>query len=297
MPLVEIDENIYLVQGMNRGRYPYANGMLIQDRFTALVDTGMGPEAMAEVADNYRVDLLIISHGHEDHYAANHLFPQARVAVHRLDAPALRSVERLVELYGAAGTETEEPLLRFLKDFFNLKASPVDLEFEDGHIFDLGTVKLKAIHTPGHSAGHCCFSVENRGLVFLGDIDLSSFGPFYGCLDSDIDSFLASIARIQEQGFETALSGHKEPVFGRETLWRCLEEYGQIIFEREEKLLNFLQRERSLEEIVEAALIYRRFPEPADLYALLERNMISKHLERLLATGKIVSFENNFMAI
>lgn len=76
-----------------------------------------------------------------------------------------------------------------------------------------------------------------------------------------------------------------------------MEEYGQIIFEREEKLLNFLQRERSLEEIVEAALIYRRFPEPADLYALLERNMISKHLERLLATGKIVSFGNNFMAI
>ena len=191
--------------------------------------------------------------------------------------------------YGAAGTR--EALL--LKDF-NLKASPVDLEFEDGHIFDLGG-QTKAIHTPPRR--DTAFSVENRGLVFLGDIDLSSFGPFYGCLYSYIDSFLASIARIQEQGFETALSGHKEPVFGRETLWRCLEEYGQIIFEREEKLLNFLQRERSLEEIVEAALIYRRFPEPADLYALLERNMISKHLERLLATGKIVSFGNNFMAI
>ena len=35
-------------------------------------------------------------------------------------------------------------------------------------------------HMPGHTAGHTVLLVEPEGVAFIGDIDLTGFGPYYG---------------------------------------------------------------------------------------------------------------------
>ena len=40
-------------------------------------------------------------------------------------------------------------------------------------------MQVRAQHLPGHTAGHCALLVENEGLAFIGDIDLSGFGFDY----------------------------------------------------------------------------------------------------------------------
>ncbi len=44
-----------------------------------------------------------------------------------------------------------------------------DVLVKDGFILDIGVMRLKFIHTPGHTEGSCCIYDEENKLVFTGD--------------------------------------------------------------------------------------------------------------------------------
>ena len=293
---VEIAENILFIEGENKGRYPYSNSMLIDDEIKALIDTGMGINLAMRMEKEKKIDLVINSHGHEDHIACNHVFKNAKISSHKLDAPVVKSVKKLTELYPSSPKVTKESMDLFLEQF-GLRDSRVDLEFEDGHILDLGRLKIEVIHTPGHSIGHCCFSIPSEKMIFLADIDLSSFGPWYGSLDCDIDQFIGSIKRVRDLKFETAVTSHKGVIRGKEIIKEELNRYLNRIFEREKKLLEFLKEERSMNEITSKAIIYGHFPEPKAMFELFERAMMEKHLERLIERNLVKCTEKGFKEI
>jgi len=58
-----------------------------------------------------------------------------------------------------------------LNRYYNVPSKPfwVDIWLEDGAIIDLGTYKLKVLHTPGHTSGCACFYEPNERLLFSGD--------------------------------------------------------------------------------------------------------------------------------
>ncbi len=298
MNYIEIANKIFFIPGEKDGRYPASNSLFIDDEIKVLIDTGMGPKLAAELAKEKKIDLVLISHGHEDHIACNYFFEAAKICCHKLDAPAIRSVEKLTELYGLPpGTELEKSIDLYLRDFFGLKDSRVDLEFGNGYVFDLGSIKLNVVHTPGHSAGHCCFSVPSERLIFLADIDLSTFGPWYGCMDSDVDQFITSIENIKGLDFEVAISSHKPITYGRETINEKLDVYLNKIFEREKKLIDFLSEGRTIQEIVPQAFIYKKFPEPKGIYEHFEKIMIEKHLERLVRKNLVTRTNGSFKSL
>lgn len=297
MKMTEIEKNIFHIEGNNAGRYPYANSLLIKDHKNVLIDSGIGRENVEVLAREYRIDHILISHGHEDHTAGNDLFgTDTKIAVHTLDAPAVKSVDRLIELYNMPDEHQRTMMARFLTEVFFLKKSTVDTEFGDGYTLDTGTIRIEAVHTPGHTAGHTCFFIPSAKIIFLGDLDLSSFGPWYGSLDADIDAFLDSIEKVKSIDFDIAVSSHKEIFYGKKDIDRKLDRYGAVFLEREEKLLAFLAREKTVEEIVDEAFIYGRFPEPAELYRVMERTMICKHLRRLLDRGLIYRKEEGLFS-
>lgn len=296
MHYVQITEKILFIEAEGKGRYPYSYSMLVDDDVRVLIDTGMGQDLAMEIANDKKIDLVINSHGHEDHIASNRLFKDAKICSHKLDAPIIRSVDKLKELYGSTEMEAKRLIDSMLDEHFKLRDSRVDLEFEDGHVFDLGATELEVIHTPGHSRGHCCFSIPSERLVFLADVDLSSFGPWYGCLDSDIDQFIESIERVKRLQSEVAATGHKGIVRGRKIIEGKLSDYLNEISEREQKLLEFLTQERSIDEIVNRAIIYGRFAEPKAVFRLFERTMIEKHLERLVEKNLVAHTDKGFKA-
>lgn len=296
MTFISLSDSVVFIQAESKGRYPYANSLLIQGEVSALIDTGFEPKIAEETAKKYRVDLVINSHCHEDHIACNPYFEKSRVCAHRLAAPAIRNVDLLWEIYGLKGTPAE-PWMNAIAEILRLQDSRVDVEFEDGYIFDLGDTKLQVLHTPGHSRGHCCFLLHEERIVFLSDIDLTSFGPWYGALDSNVDDFIDSIEKLKRMSFEIAVTSHKGEVFrGEDTIRNRLDQYLNVIYQREEKLLNFLREEHTLEEIVNQAIIYRKFPDPVEGYKHMERISMQKHLERLIAKGMVQETKKGFKA-
>ncbi len=43
------------------------------------------------------------------------------------------------------------------------------MDLADGQRLDLAGVTLDVLHTPGHTPGHCCFHLEDDGVLFSGD--------------------------------------------------------------------------------------------------------------------------------
>jgi hypothetical protein len=69
-----------------------------------------------------------------------------------------------------------------------------------------------------------------------------------------------------------------------ENLWDV---YLNIINEREKKLLEFLSRPRTLNEIVEAWIVYGRQREPNPFFEFGGRALMKKHLECLMRLGEV----------
>ena len=48
------------------------------------------------------------------------------------------------------------------------------VEIRDGEVFEVEGAKLRAYHTPGHTADHVVFVLEGEGSMFIGDSMISA---------------------------------------------------------------------------------------------------------------------------
>jgi hypothetical protein len=78
----------------------------------------------------------------------------------------------------------------------------------------------------------------------------------------------------------------------------ALDRYASKIRERDDGILKLLAGgPRTTDAIVDAHLIYRRYPEPQDVFRLNELIMIEKHLERLGRQGRIRAEGGRWIAL
>ena len=113
---------------------------------------------------------------------------------------------------------------------------------------------------PGHTAGHTVLLVEPEGVAFIGDIDLSSFGPYYGDACSDLGAFRRSLARLPEVPARVWVTSHHRGVYtDADRFRRDLAAYAARLDEREQRLLAMLaDGPRTLASLAEARLLYPR---------------------------------------
>lgn len=286
--------SVYL--GLQKGKYPDCNQMIVNGAARQVaVDASRTTHLIADHFD--RSDLILLSHLHEDHIAGLKRLPDVPVEVHEKDLPALQSWEGLCDAAGHAPELRAAIRAEFERDF-DYAPRPEAKAYHDGTVWDLGGVTLRAIATPGHTAGHCSILVEEEGLLFLGDIDLSSFGPFYGDEGSSIAEFRATLAKLPGIPAKTWVTGHHKAIYTeRDAFLRDLAAYGRRIDARDEKLLGHLREgPQSLEALVERRLLY-----PKGFAALyvegIERRVIRRHLDGLIAQGRAAEEEGIFRAL
>ncbi len=278
--------------GERRGKYPQGNSLLVRGaEETAIVDPSLGILPRRERLP--RVDRVILSHCHEDHLAGAHLFADRPLHVHEADLPGLQSLDGFLDIFGFdAFPEVRASWERTAKEQFHFRPRPDALPYRDGAVFELGGgVQVEVIHTPGHTRGHSALWIHPDEVLFLGDIDLSSFGPYYGDAWSDLEDFERSLLRVREIPALHYVSFHHIGVVDRATFLQRLERFSARIQERETRLLAYLEEPRSLAEIAAHRFVYR----PGDAVAFaepVERRSMGQHLERLLRAGRVVEVES-----
>lgn len=156
-----------------------------------------------------------------------------------------------------------------------------------GDRITVGPVTIDLIATPGHTPGHLAFYFPECALLFAGDYDLTRFGPWYGDLYSSIDQTRASIDLLREIPVSVVSTAHETGLFFEpsEALWRL---YGQVIGDREAKLLEVLKQPATLEAIVGSWIVYGKPREPKAFFAFGERAHMEKHLADLQRRGMVV---------
>jgi glyoxylase-like metal-dependent hydrolase (beta-lactamase superfamily II) len=275
--------------GARGGKYPHGNSLVVRgSEESVIVDPSLGVVARAPRVPE--VDRVLLSHCHEDHLAGLHLYPRVPCHVHEADLPGLQGLDGFMAIYGF-DAEVEESWRRAAVETFHYTPRPDAQAFRDGDDFELGGgVRLHVIHAPGHTRGHSLFFVERDELVYLGDIDLSSFGPYYGDAWSDLEDFERTLERVRELEARFYATFHHVGVLERDAFLERLERFAGVIADREGRLLAYLREPRSLDEIVRHRFVYR----PADAVSFadpVERRSMAQHLERLLAAGRVAEVE------
>jgi ribonuclease/clavin/mitogillin len=290
--LQKIAPHIYLVQGENQGQFPFSHSVLIRDEITALIDTGCGIERLREIERRHPPDLVINSHAHPDHIPGNFVFEGVPLYV---PCQSFHYTGR-IDLVSERFTESEE-LARYWRDYVREATGfqdclPTD-QYEEGHRFQFGSVELVALHCPGHTNDSYCFLEPNLGIAFTFDMDLCSFGPWYGHPDSEIEDFEASLQRVHDLQPITIVSSHMGVI--TEDLEDKFQAYARVIPLRDARILEFLSQERTLEQMVEQPLIYQSYPFAPDLLRRWDENMVGKHLRRLIDRGLVEQTEKGFI--
>ncbi|MGD2206233.1 MAG: MBL fold metallo-hydrolase [Anaerolineae bacterium] len=124
----------------------------------AIIDPGGHPgRILAEVERHgLTIKYILNTHAHFDHTDANAALVEATgatLAMHPADRPLLEAAGGAA-LFGVHGDPGPSP----------------DLELDDGDELEIGELRFRVLHTPGHTPGHVTFYEPTEGVIFDGDV-------------------------------------------------------------------------------------------------------------------------------
>ena len=134
---------------------------------SVLIDAADEPEVLLPLCEELNVGDVLTTHGHRDHIQA---VPAVRRAGYRVGVAQ-----------GDAGM---------------LPAH--DFEIADDDVIEVGRLRLRAVHTPGHTPGSTCFVIEGSPVLLSGDT-LFPGGP--GNTRRNPTNFATIIRSIQQRLF------------------------------------------------------------------------------------------------
>ena len=291
--MIELFPNIFYIPGKNNSRFPYCACLYLKGQnLRVLIDAGMGASRLAPV-QKWGIDILILTHCHIDHRLTRREIPDVPVWCHKAAAPYLNDRDLF---YDAIGLQRSGLKLAGHLDYTDgMFGIEIHHYLQDKEHLDLGGISLETIHTPGHTPGHLAFYIPEADLLFTADVDLTSFGPFYGHDFADIDEFIQSIQRLRQLNASIVTTGHAGPFNGQVS--EKLNTYEEIIYSRDRLILEQLRQPKTLGDFRGRKLIFRSYPDFPDLMRWFELVHIEKHLQRLKTMEKVQCRDDKWSVI
>lgn len=300
---------IKVITGEKNGKFPSCNSLYVDDDVKVVIDPGSSKEQLAAIKD--RVDLVINTHFHFDHFLYNYMFDRAKIYLNEIEADCFPNRSEIMRRMGFAKVLGQDWLEKWLQITafpntaqissgrlnsyeWNISTARLDGTYKAGETFDLGATQMTVIPAPGHSAGHSCFYFPEQGIVYTGDIDLNAFGPMYEGIDGDINQFIESAWKIAALDADWFVTSHEEMIVSRLEFRKRMTNYLAIIDFRQEAIFKALSRPMSGRELAELGLFYGKRQHIDDMFWGLEQLLVEKHLEKMLRDGLILYAEDKY---
>ena len=288
---------IRFIQGDNGGKYPFNHSLYLKGKNArVIIDPSCDLQKLSDLKQKDGVDQVWLSHWHEDHMGFLNLFDNCTLRISERDFPPLTNMGIFLDWYGIKEEKLRELWENIMLNNFNYHPQKEASFLQDEENIDLGSLAVHVLATPGHTPGHLSFFFPDEEILFLGDYDLTTFGPWYGDLYSSIEQTIESIHNLKKIPARRWIASHNTGLFEKNPgkLW---DDYENVIYQREEKIMNFLNEPKKLEDIFAAWLIYGRPREPKEFFEFNERALIGKHIEHLERRGKITLDKDKYVKI
>jgi hydroxyacylglutathione hydrolase len=304
---------ITVVPGESGSTFPFCTSIFINDDARVLIDPGAGPGPLEKLKAETHVDIVVNTHYHFDHIAYNYLFDDAKIFINEREGGCFRKRQTIGLLLGLSEVYGDEWVDGWVERISNpdtkpspyspqnnhkwwLSSARIDGTYAWGETFNFGRVTMQMIGAPGHSHGFSCPYFPDYGLVYTADMDLTDFGPWYGGSDGDIDAFIESARKIAGLDAEIFVTGHEKGIVKKGEFTEGLATFLEKIGKRDEKILARLTEARTLDELSDMGLIYKKKFLVDDWIYMWNKIMMKKHLQRLVKHGAVLKKGERYIA-
>lgn len=131
-----------------------------ETKIAAIVDPGGDPQHILNVVEKQgvKVDKIILTHGHLDHVGGT------QAVASKLNVPVIGPEKE--DLFWLEQLEAQSQRFGFPT---TTSFSPTRW-LEEGEVLEVGKIKLKVLHIPGHTPGHIALYDQQSKQVIVGDI-------------------------------------------------------------------------------------------------------------------------------
>lgn len=297
----EVMPDVQRVIAKNPSKFTYTGTgtYIIGGSDVAVIDPGPDldshRDALAEVLQGRTVRSILVTHCHADHSplaawlqaesgAATYAYGPHAAAVQEWDVGTLpddfgRAPEPEPDV---ASSEPAEPKVEEATD---TDFAP-DVTVRTGDVvFESGALVMRAVHTPGHTSNHTCFSLsggEAGKVLFTGDHVMGWSTTVVAPPDGDMSAYMASLRSVAGRDDDVAVPTHGAPIDNPSLF------IGQLADHR-------VERERQVLDAVRRGLV--TIPEMVtELYAAVFIGLhrpaaasVLGHLVKLIDDGAIVT--------
>jgi glyoxylase-like metal-dependent hydrolase (beta-lactamase superfamily II)/8-oxo-dGTP pyrophosphatase MutT (NUDIX family) len=243
---------------------PGTNTYVVGEGDLAVIDPGPAIASHVErILEQGKIRWILCTHTHQDHSPAAAMLKAATGA----------------QVLGRAAPEGQDATFK------------PDFVLESGQRVDLGSIALRAIHTPGHASNHLCYLLEETKMLFTGDHVMQGSTVVINPPDGDMRAYLRSLEKLLGEDIAIIAPGlgyligapHKEV---RRLIAHRLG--------RENKVVHALAKlgEASLDELL--PVVYDDVP--ARIHHVAARSLTA-HLEKLAADGAVRASDGRFTLV
>ncbi len=150
------------------------------------------------------VEAILITHTHRDHVPAARPFQ------------ALRGGTRAVPIYGFGphgGGDPDQPV----EEGADFSFAP-DIRIGDGDVVEGTGWSVEAVHTPGHTSNHLCFSYREaaaaEGALFSGDHVMGWSTSVISPPDGNMSDYLNALEKLRHRAEDRYYPTHGAPIEG-----------------------------------------------------------------------------------
>lgn len=275
------------------GRFPFCNGFVFKGKETILIDAGLGDELIQQVDQCLHIDTLVISHSHPDHIKSWHMLTDRTLFLPRETRDTVQDMETLGVQYTGDPGSGRQWVDHIGQPLGIVALREPDQRFGDGDVFDIGTARIQAIHTPGHYYDHYCFLDHVSGTLITTDIDFSSFGPWYGNPEGSIKAFKASVHKVMDLPCKRVCSSHRQPIEGDASMQFAA--FLQAFERQKSEVLDCLGQGKTLDEIIAFSPFYGNKFMNLAIQNVFERQMVLENLALLMEEGIVCEDKGRFI--